>query len=471
MAFNRIARFYRSCLFQIIVVGLVAFCEPGIWTALNNLGAGGNASPFLNNAANALTYGLMSIGCFLAGGVTNKITAKWTLFLGAALYTPYAAGLYCNNRYGNQWFLLLAAALCGVGASLLWASEAAIAVGYPEEKKRGRYVGIWMGIRQMGPLVGGAISLALNVNTAHAGKVTYTTYLGLVAISSLGAPFALLLSQPQNVIRSDGTKIPYMKKTSFVIESRAIWKQLKNKYMLLLIPVFLAGQFGQTYQSNYLTTYFTVRSRALASFLTAVLGAAANISTGLILDLKYFSREARSKAMYVFILVFVTASWAWNAATQTKLTRMPEPPAFDLGDGTFFNSAFTVYLFFRFFYEALQTYIYWLMAEIKGAQGDGDVARTTGILRSWESIGSTIAYAVGATHWPNQNQMILGFALWGFTIPFTLLAVFGNWNQPGIPEAEPEIEEQTDNSDIEGQRVVITFDGKDQGQGLPISSK
>ncbi|CAP94804.1 UNC93-like protein [Penicillium chrysogenum] len=457
MVFDRVARFYRSCLLQIIIVGLVAFCEPGIWTALNNLGAGGNAKPYLNNAANALTYGLMSVGCFLAGGVTNKITAKWTLFIGAAFYTPYAAGLYCNNRYGNEWFLLLGAALCGIGASLLWASEAAIAVGYPEEEKRGRYVAIWMSIRQMGPLVGGAISLALNVNTAHVGKVTYTTYLGLVAISSLGAPFALLLSQPQDVIRSNGTKIPYMKKTSFAIEARAIWKQLSNKYMLLLIPVFLAGQFGTTYQGNYLTTYFTVRSRALASFLTAVVGASANVVTGIFLDLRFLSRETRSKVVYIFVLVFVTGSWTWNAIVETKLSRMAEPPAFDLGDGPFFNSAFTVYIFFRFFYEVLQTYIYWLMAEIKGAQGDGDIARTTGILRSWESIGSTIAYAVGATHWSNLNQMALGFALWGFTIPFTLLAVFGNWNVSDTID----VEEQTDSSSLEAQQVVVNSDGKD----------
>ncbi|KAF3014606.1 hypothetical protein E8E15_004618 [Penicillium rubens] len=447
MVFDRVARFYRSCLLQIIIVGLVAFCEPGIWTALNNLGAGGNAKPYLNNAANALTYGLMSVGCFLAGGVTNKITAKWTLFIGAAFYTPYAAGLYCNNRYGNEWFLLLGAALCGIGASLLWASEAAIAVGYPEEEKRGRYVAIWMSIRQMGPLVGGAISLALNVNTAHVGKVTYTTYLGLVAISSLGAPFALLLSQPQDVIRSNGTKIPYMKKTSFAIEARAIWKQLSNKYMLLLIPVFLAGQFA----------YFTVRSRALASFLTAVVGASANVVTGIFLDLRFLSRETRSKVVYIFVLVFVTGSWTWNAIVETKLSRMAEPPAFDLGDGPFFNSAFTVYIFFRFFYEVLQTYIYWLMAEIKGAQGDGDIARTTGILRSWESIGSTIAYAVGATHWSNLNQMALGFALWGFTIPFTLLAVFGNWNVSDTID----VEEQTDSSSLEAQQVVVNSDGKD----------
>ncbi|KAL5342720.1 major facilitator superfamily domain-containing protein [Aspergillus crustosus] len=455
MAFTQIKTFYRSCLFQIIIVGLVAFCEPGIWTALNNLGAGGNAKPYLNNAANALTYGLMSVGCFLAGGVTNKITAKWTLFLGAAFYTPYAAGLYCNNRYGNEWFLLLGAALCGIGASLLWASEAAIAVGFPEEEKRGRYVGIWMGIRQMGPLVGGAISLALNINTDHVGKVTYTTYLGLVAISSLGAPFALLLSQPQDVVRSNGTKIPYMKKTNLSIESRAIWKQLKNKYMLLLIPVFLAGQFGATYQGNYLTTYFTVRSRALASFLTAIVGASANLLTGTILDLKYFSREVRSKGVYIVVLIFVTAAWTWNAVVETKLSALPEPPAFDLGDGPFFNSAFTVYIMFRFFYEVLQTYVYWLMAEIKGAQADGDVARTTGILRSWESIGSTIAYAVGATHWPNKNQMALGFALWGFTIPFTVMAVFGNWNSGSECEGESEVQTDSEGSDVEAQRVTV----------------
>lgn len=205
--------------------------------------------------------------------------------------------------------------------------------------------------------------------------------------------------------------------------------------------------------------YFSVRSRALASFLTAVVGAAANISTGLFLDLKFLSRGTRSKIVYIFVLVFVTASWIWNAVVETKLSRVTEPPAFDLGDGPFFNSAFTVYIFFKFFYEVLQTYIYWLMAEIKGAQGDGDIARTTGILRSWESIGSTIAYAVGATHWPNLNQMALGFALWGVTIPFTLLAVFGNWNVAQTIGVEEE--EQTDSSSLEAQRVIVNPDGKD----------
>ncbi|ROW04772.1 hypothetical protein VMCG_04758 [Cytospora schulzeri] len=427
MALNRLNRFYRSCLFQILIVGLVGFCEPGIWTALNNLGAGGQASPFLNNAANALTYGLMSIGCALSGGVANKLSPKWTLFIGAAFYTPYAAGLYCNNRYGNQWFMLLAAALCGIGASLLWASEAAIAVGYPEEAKRGRYVAIWQGLQQFGPLIGGAISLALNVNTNHTGKVSYSTYLGLIAISSLGAPLALLLSQPRKVVRSDGTDVPYMRETSFLIEARGIWKLLKSPYLVLLYPIFLAGQFGVTYQGNYLTTYFTVRSRALASFLTAVVGFAANITMGIILDLK-FSASTKSRAAYVSILILVTVCWIWNAVVEVNLSSRSQPPSFDLGDGAFFNSAFAVYILFKFFYSALQTYLYWLLGAKKGTQENGEVSRMTGIMRSWESIGSAVAYGIGATNVSNEKQMIVGLALWAFTIPFTLIVVFGRWD-------------------------------------------
>lgn len=139
---------------------------------------------------------------------------------------------------------------------------------------------------------------------------------------------------------------------------------------------------------------------------------------------------------------------------------MTETPSFDLGDGPFFRSAFAVYILFKFFYEVLQTYIYWLMAEIKGAQRDGDIARATGILRSWESIGSTIAYAVGATRWANRNQMILGFALWVLTIPSTLLAVFGEWNVAAVDVVVDVDAESSDEIDLEVQRVALGEEGK-----------
>ena len=153
---SRIARFYRSTWFNVVIVGLVSFTQPGIWSALNSklpipisitewltsctidTGAGGEEKPYLVNAANALTYGLMAVCCPIFGAVANRIGLKWTLVIGVIGYTPYSASLYCNNRFGNEWFVYVGAALCGIGASALWSSDAAIAIGYPLAHERVR---------------------------------------------------------------------------------------------------------------------------------------------------------------------------------------------------------------------------------------------------------------------------------------------------------------------------------------------
>lgn len=54
---SRFTRWYRSPLFNVIVVGLISFTQPGIWNALNNTGAGGQQEPYLVNGANSLTFG------------------------------------------------------------------------------------------------------------------------------------------------------------------------------------------------------------------------------------------------------------------------------------------------------------------------------------------------------------------------------------------------------------------------------
>jgi hypothetical protein len=197
---------------------------------------------------------------------------------------------------------------------------------------------------------------------------------------------------------------------------------------------------------------FTVSSRALASFLSAIVGLAANLITGAILDLK-FTATLKSRAVYTGILVMVTTCWIWNAVVEVDLSSRAKPPSFDTGDGAFFNSAFAVYILFKFFYEAMQTYIYWLLGAKKGTQRNGEVSRMTGIMRSWESIGSAIAYGIGASSVSNRNQMITAFALWVFTIPPTLMVVYGKWHLAG----EDHIDEDnlSSGSELEGTVNVV----------------
>lgn len=49
---------YHSTLFNAFIIGGVGFMAPGLWNAMNSLGAGGAQSPYLINAANALVFGL-----------------------------------------------------------------------------------------------------------------------------------------------------------------------------------------------------------------------------------------------------------------------------------------------------------------------------------------------------------------------------------------------------------------------------
>lgn len=166
---------YRSTLFNALIIGGVGFLAPGLWNAMNSLGAGGAESPFLINAANTLVFGLMGFFCLFGGPIANRIGLTYTLLLGAVGYPIYAAGLYTNNRFENVWFVLVGAVACGISAGLFWASEGAIALGYPEPSKRGGCMNIWVWLRTLGPTVGGAIVLGLDHKDSGKGSVGWQT--------------------------------------------------------------------------------------------------------------------------------------------------------------------------------------------------------------------------------------------------------------------------------------------------------
>ncbi|PWN86791.1 duf895 domain protein membrane protein [Acaromyces ingoldii] len=418
---SRLGLFYRSVLLQIILVGLVSFSQPGIWNALNGLGAGGEEEPYLVNTANALTYGIMIFGCTLAGGVVNKIGAKWTLVIGVIFYTPYASSLYCNNRFGNEWYVIFGAALCGIGASLFWASEAYIAVGYPSEAQRGRLIGIWMGLRSSAPIIAGAISVSLNIGRSTAGKVSPDTYLALIGIQCIGLPLALLLSPESKVRRPDGTGVPHLRRTTVKEEIKGIWHTMRLPHVVLLIPIFVMGEWGGVSQGNYLTKYFSVRSRALAQLLTAIISVIADLSVGFVADTRWLGNQRqRARFLWAFFAIFTSALWIWQTITQVRFSRDPTPVDYKGSSGRF-NSAFAVYLLWKFAYEGQVVFLYWLIGTYPIAKGT--LPRAVGVLRTYESVGSCFSFIVGATHWPNLNQSLLSLALWLVCILPTTLAI------------------------------------------------
>ena len=93
---EKLIKVYRSVIYNVVIDGLVSFLLPGIWYSLNYIGvcftimclkvlfelnilqAAGLADPRQVNAANAVTYGIMIIGCSIAPIISNRFNVRVT---------------------------------------------------------------------------------------------------------------------------------------------------------------------------------------------------------------------------------------------------------------------------------------------------------------------------------------------------------------------------------------------------------
>ncbi|XWX01283.1 hypothetical protein V2A60_009309 [Cordyceps javanica] len=403
---------YRTTLFNAFVIGAVGFLAPGLWNAMNALGAGGGQEPFLVNAANALVFALMGFLCVFGGPIANRIGFAWTLFLGAVGYPVYSAGLYANNRFGNVWLVLFGAALCGISAGLFWAAEGAVALGYPEASKRGRYLNIWLWFRTGGPLVGGLIVLILNhdAEAKRKGSVDPKTYLIFIALQCVAAPIALFLTSPEKVQRGDGTKVIVDTDNSFRYEFRSLWKLTKRRDILLLLPLFWAAYFNQ-YSGNFQTYYFGVRARALIGLLSYVSTLFSSQVMSMFLDWKRFSVKRRLEISFWYIVACHVAAWVYGWVIQEKYTA--NPPVMDWLDPGFAEGFFVLVLW-EWSRQSLQTWMYYFIAT--KSDSVSELSRLSGILRGQESFAQAVSFGLNTRKWHGGrvplavNTILLGVA-------------------------------------------------------------
>ncbi|KAK2025933.1 MFS general substrate transporter [Colletotrichum zoysiae] len=439
---------YHSTLFNAFVIGGVGFMAPGLWNAMNALGAGGAQEPFLVNAANALVFGLMGFLCLFGGPIANRIGLSWTLLLGAVGYPLYSAGLYTNNRFGNVWFVLVGAVACGISAGLFWASEGAVALGYPEPSKRGKYMNIWLWFRTGGPLVGGAIVLALNNNAAAKakGKVGSQTYLVFIALQCLSVPLALALSPPEKVQRSDGSKVIIKAEKSFKAEFQALLRVSKRKDVLLLLPIFWAAYFNQ-YSGNFQSYYFGVRARALIGFVSNFGTLLSSQIISMLLDHKKLSVRKRINYGFYYVIVWHVIAWVYGWVIQEKYTR--NPPAYDWEDKGFVEGFF-VLLLWDFARQALQNWLYYLLAT--KTDNISELARFSGILRGQESFSQAISFGLNTQKWKGGRVPLI------INTILLVLAIYPTWLvvRDHVPVEEDKLataEEQSQTGEIAEARL------------------
>lgn len=242
---------YYKTVTQVVMLGLVCFMCPGLFNALNGLGGGGRVDATVNANSNAVHYATFAFFAFFAGSINNLLGAKITLILGSCGYAlTIASYLVINHRPQATAFVLIAGAVQGICAGLLWTAQGSLMLAYPTERQKGLFVGIFWSIFNIGSVVGASVSLGQNFHS-KANAVGDGTYIGFLVLTVIGFIIPLFMAEPSKMVRSDGTKVTFTRTLGWKESFVGLWTTLRSDpTIVLLFPMFFVSNWFYTWRKH-----------------------------------------------------------------------------------------------------------------------------------------------------------------------------------------------------------------------------
>ncbi|KAF9022214.1 MFS general substrate transporter [Hymenopellis radicata] len=414
---------YHTPMAQVFMVGFVCFCTVGMFSAINQLGAGGTQDIALSDISNSVLYGVFCIAGFFGGSINNLLGPRLTLFIGTLGYILYIGSLWCFQTQGTRWFLILAGGILGATAALLWSAQGSIMMSYPEEKDKGRAIGMFWGIFQAGSLIGSIMAFAINVKNGGLDAVKTTTYLAIMIVMAFGSCLCFFILAPSEVRRSDGTRVELHSTTTFREEVSGFLSLFKNKQMLLLLPLSFASNFFYTYQSAIAFALLDSSTRALNGIITGVASICGAQILGLVLDIKWLGRRKRGFLGLGVTMTCAVVVWSLGIVYQVGFTRATVfDPKINYKDSAALAKPAAL-LFFYYINDAfVQSLIYWTMGSL--TNDPFTLARYAGFYKAIQSGGAAIAFGVDAVATPYINEIAVNFALLMLALPLCGVVIF-----------------------------------------------
>lgn len=77
-------------------------------------------------------------------------------------YLPLFSAMNIHPNAGG--FVIAAGAILGICAGLLWTAQGSLMMAYPTEGQKGKFIGIFWAIFNLGGVVGASVALGLNIH-------------------------------------------------------------------------------------------------------------------------------------------------------------------------------------------------------------------------------------------------------------------------------------------------------------------
>ncbi|TFK38635.1 major facilitator superfamily domain-containing protein [Crucibulum laeve] len=418
---------YYHPLTQMIMLGFVCFMCPGLFNALSGLGGGGQVDSTTSANSNSAVYATFAAGAFFSGSISNKLGARLTLLLGSVGYPLYIGSFLAMNIHPHAGaFVIAAGAILGICAGLLWTAQGSLMLAYPTEEQKGKYIGVFWAIFNVGAVVGASVSLGENFDS-KANSVGNGTYIGFLVLTLIGVTIPLLMANPNKMIRTDGTKVTTLRHPSWKVELYGLWLTLRTDPMILLLfPMFFASNWFYTWQFNdYNDALFNIRARSLNNlvyWLSQIIGA---ISIGFLLDQRGISRRLRAFSGWTILLAMVFIVHTWAYFYQKNYTRASIPPDSDQKMDIFdhgYAGRIWLYIFCGILDAMWQTTVYWIMGAM--SNDPSKLAHFTGFYKSIQSAGGAGAWRADGVKVPFMSMFLSTWVLLVAGLVFALPMIY-----------------------------------------------
>ncbi|KAI0641080.1 MFS general substrate transporter [Trametes meyenii] len=399
---------YYNPVVQVYFLGFVCFMGPGLFNALTGLGGGGRLDATTNSNANSALYATFAVAAFFAGSINNVLGSRLTLLIGSTGYALYIGSYLAYNIHPNAGgFVIGAGAVLGICAGLLWTAQGSLMLAYPTEDQKGKFIGIFWSIFNLGGVVGAAVSLGNNFDNT---VISNGTYIGFIALTGIGVLIPLLMADPARMVRADGSRVVLPRHPSWRTEFYGLWVTLRtDPWIVLLFPMFFTSNWFYTWQFNdYNAALFTIRARALNNlvyWLSQILG---SVSIGFLLDQRGLSRRFRAFAgwLVLFVMIFVVHIWAYFY--QRDYTRESITHKIDIHEGAYVSRVW-LYIFCGLLDAMWQTTAYWFMGAM--SNDPAKLANFSGFYKSLQSAGAAGIWRADAVKIPFMDIFISTWVL------------------------------------------------------------
>ncbi|KAK0245303.1 MFS general substrate transporter [Armillaria nabsnona] len=296
--------------------------------------------------------------------------------MGYSLYVGSYLAINIHSEAGG--FVAAAGAILGMCASLLWTAQGSLMMAYPTETQKGKFIGIFWSIFNLGGAPGASVAAGRNWKSA-ANAVDNGTYIGFLVLTLIGVLIPMLMvTTPRH----------------------PSWKTeiITNPMIILLLPMFFASSW-------FYTRRFCLNN--VCYWFSQIIG---SVLIGL-LDRKSISRRIRAYTGWtvLFLMVFVVHIWGYFYQKQyTRESIAPETEKMDIYDHGYADRVW-FYIFCGILGAMWQTTAYWLMGAISNDLSK--LAFFAGFYKSIQSAGAAGIWRADAVKIPYMNMFISEWAL------------------------------------------------------------